>query len=196
MFGIRRSAVGAAVMRALVGLSVFGAAAVHAQTPAAPEPERRLSVTDAVQLALEQNADLEVVRLTPQLQDLGVSQARAAWAPSITSLVQGDNRNSPPNSFLSGGQTKVTNTQALYNFGLTSALPWYGSSYRVGWDNYRSTTNNQFANFSPQTGSTPSLNFTQPLLRNFKIDGNRQQLQVSRKNREISDPARVKRQRS
>ncbi len=187
MFGIRRSAVGAAVMRALVGLSVFGAAAVHAQTPAAPEPERRLSVTDAVQLALEQNADLEVVRLTPQLQDLGVSQARAAWAPSITSLVQGDNRNSPPNSFLSGGQTKVTNTQALYNFGLTSALPWYGSSYRVGWDNYRSTTNNQFANFSPQTGSTLSLNFTQPLLRNFKIDGNRQQLQVSRKNREISD---------
>ncbi|MBP7779217.1 MAG: TolC family protein [Acidobacteria bacterium] len=174
-------------MRALVGLSVFGAAAVHAQTPAAPEPERRLSVTDAVQLALEQNADLEVVRLTPQLQDLGVSQARAAWAPSITSLVQGDNRNSPPNSFLSGGQTKVTNTQALYNFGLTSALPWYGSSYRVGWDNYRSTTNNQFANFSPQTGSTLSLNFTQPLLRNFKIDGNRQQLQVSRKNREISD---------
>ena len=184
MLGNRRSAIGTALVRALVGLSVFGAATVHAQTPAA---DRRLSITDAVQLALEQNADLEVIRLTPQLQDLGVSQAQAAWAPSITSLFQGENRDNPVNSFLSGGQNKIENNQAAFNFGLTSALPWYGASYRVGWDNSRATTNNQFANFSPQTGSTFTLNFTQPLLRNFKTDTNRQQLQVSRKNREISD---------
>ena len=188
MFGIRRSAVGTALVTALGGLSVFGAATVHAQTPSAPAaPERRLSITDAVQLALEQNADLEVVRLTPQLQDLAVSQAQAAWAPSITSLFQSDNRDNPVNSFLSGGQNRVENNQTVLNFGLTSALPWYGSSYRVGWDNSRATTNNQFTNFSPQTGSTLTLNFTQPLLRNFKTDTNRQQLQVSRKNREISD---------
>ncbi len=184
MLGNRRSAIGTALVGALVGLSVFGAATVHAQTPAA---DRRLSITDAVQLALEQNADLEVIRLTPQLQDLGVSQAQAAWAPSITSLFQGENRDNPVNSFLSGGQNKIENNQAAFNFGLTSALPWYGASYRVGWDNSRATTNNQFANFSPQTGSTFTLNFTQPLLRNFKTDTNRQQLQVSRKNREISD---------
>ena len=184
MLGNRRSAIGTALVGALVGLSVFGAATVHAQTPAA---DRRLSITDAVQLALEQNADLEVIRLTPQLQDLGVSQAQAAWAPSITSLFQGENRDNPVNSFLSGGQNKIQNNQAAFNFGLTSALPWYGASYRVGWDNSRATTNNQFANFSPQTGSTFTLNFTQPLLRNFKTDTNRQQLQVSRKNREISD---------
>ena len=147
MLGIRRSAAGTALVWALVGLSAFGAATVHAQTPATPSaPDRRLSITDAVELALNQNADLEVVRLTPQLQDLSISQARAGWAPSLTSLFQGDNRNSPPNSFLSGGQSKVTNTQTTYNFGVTSALPWYGSSYRVGWDNYRSTTNNAFAN--------------------------------------------------
>ncbi len=153
MFGIRRSAVGAAVMRALVGLSVFGAAAVHAQTPAAPEPERRLSITDAVQLALEQNADLEVVRLTPQLQDLSISQAHAAWAPTITSLFQGSNRDNPVNSFLSGGQNKIENNRPAFNVGVASALPWYGASYSVGWDNSRATTNNMFANFSPQTGS-------------------------------------------
>lgn len=188
MFGIRRSAVGAALVMVLVGLSVFGAATVHAQTPAAPPPaEQRLSITDAVQLALEQNADLEVVRLTPLLQDLGVSLARAAWAPSITSLFQGDNRDSPINSLLAGDQNKIENNQAVVNLGVSSALPWRGASYRVGWDNSRATTNNIFANFTPQTGSTFTLNFTQPLLRNFGIDTNRQQLQVSRKNREISD---------
>lgn len=188
MLGIRETRVCVAVLAALASLSVFGAARVQAQTPpAAPASERRLSITDAVELALRQNADLEVVRISPQIQDLGIALARSAWAPSFSTLFQGDNRNSPANSFLSGGQTKITNTQTAYNFGVGSALPWFGSSYRVGWDNFRATTNNQFTNFSPQVGSTLSLNFTQPLLRNFGIDNTRQQLQVSRKNREISD---------
>jgi outer membrane protein len=189
MSGIRRFSVYMVVGVVLVGLSVFGAPAVQAQTPApaAPGPERRLSISDAVELALKQNADLDVVRIAPMIQDENIAQARGNWAPSLTSFFQGNNANSPPNSFLSGGQTKVTNTQALYNFGFGSNLPWYGSSYRVGWDNYRSTTNNAFANFSPQVGSTLNFNFTQPLLRNFGIDQTRQQLQVSRKNREISE---------
>ena len=188
MFGIRRSAAGTALVTTLAGLSVFGAATVHAQTPASPPVgERRLSITDAVELALEQNADLEVVRLTPLLQDLGVAQARAAWAPSITSLFQGVNRDSPINNLFAGDLNKLQDNSTALNFGLSSALPWRGASYRVGWDNSRATTNNVFANFTPQTGSTFTLNFTQPLLRNFKIDSNRQLLQVSRKNREISD---------
>lgn len=190
MFGIRRSAAVSAVAVALGGLSVFGVAPVHAQTPGQPAPpagERRLSITDAVELALKQNADLEVVRLTPQIQDVAISLAKSSWMPSLTSAFQGDNRNSPVNSFLSGGQTKITNNQATYNVGIGSNLPWNGSRYSVGWESYRATTNNVFSNFSPQTSSTLTLNFTQPLLRNFGIDATRQQLQVSRKNREISD---------
>ena len=128
-----------------------------------------------------------MVRLTPLLQDLGVAQARAAWAPSITSLFQGVNRDSPINNLFAGDLNKLQDNSTALNFGLSSALPWRGASYRVGWDNSRATTNNVFANFTPQTGSTFTLNFTQPLLRNFKIDSNRQLLQVSRKNREISD---------
>ena len=187
MFGIRRSAVGTALVRALVGLSVFGAATVHAQTPTPPGPERRLSITDAVELALQQNADLEVVRLNPQLQDVGVSLARSAWAPTFTTFAQGSNRDTPINSLLAGDVDKLENNSTAMNFGLSSALPWRGASYQVGWDNNRATTNNVFANFTPQTGSNLTFNFTQPLLRNFGIDSTRQQLQVSRKNREISD---------
>ena len=144
-------------------------------------------MTDAVELALKQNADLEVVRINPEIQDVSIDQARANWAPTFNTLFRGDYGNSPPNSFLSGGQATISNNQDLVNFGIGSFLPWDGSSYRVGWDNYRSTTNNAFANFSPQVGSTLNFNFTQPLLRDFGIDIVRQQLQVSTKNREISD---------
>ena len=179
MFGIRRSAAVSAVAAALGGLSVFGVAPVHGQTPAAQTPpaaaEQRLSITDAVELALKQNADLEVVRLNPQLQDVGISLARSAWAPTFTTFAQGSNRDTPINSLLAGDVDKLENNSTAMNFGLQSALPWRGASYQIGWENNRATTNNIFANF------------TQPLLRNFGIDSTRQQLQVSRKNREISD---------
>ncbi len=189
MSGIRRFSVHTAVGMALAGLSVFGAPAVQAQTPTPtpPGPERRLSITDAVEMALKQNADLEVVRIAPLIQDENVAQARSAWAPTFTTVFQGDNRDTPINSLLAGDVDKLENNSTALNFGLSSALPWRGASYRVGWDNSRATTNNIFANFTPQTGSNLTFNFTQPLLRNFGIDSTRQQLQVSRKNREISD---------
>ena len=193
MSGIRPFSARLAGAAALAALSVFGPQTVQAQTPVQvptqPPPvfERRLSMTDAVQLAIEQNADLEVVRISPEIQDLSIDQARANWVPSFNTLFQGDYRNNPPNSFLSGGQETIETDQNVLNFGFGQFLPWFGSSYAVGWDNYRSTTNNEFANFSPQVGSTLTFNFTQPLLRNFGMDITRQQLQVSSKNREISD---------
>ncbi len=65
--------------------------------------------------------------------------------------------------------------------------PWYGGSYQVLFNNGRTTTNNVFTSFDPQLTSNISATYTQPLLRNFKIDGARQQLLVSQKNREIAD---------
>ena len=83
-----RASARAAVLLAVAGLSVFGLSPVHAQTPQTPqrrEPgparERQLSLTDAVGLALEQNADLQVERINPQIQDLGISIARGSWTP-------------------------------------------------------------------------------------------------------------------
>ena len=187
MSGIRRFGGRVALAAALAGLSVFGPPAVQAQTPAPAGAERRLSILDAVELAIKQNSDLEVVRISPAIQDLSIDQARANWAPSFNTLFQSDYRDNPPNSFLSGGQSTISNNQNILNFDFGSNLPWFGSSYSVGWQNYRSTTNNAFANFSPQVGSTMTLNFTLPLLRDRSIDLTRQSLQVSSKNREISD---------
>ena len=60
-------------------------------------------------------------------------------------------------------------------------------NYSLSWDNSRQTTNNAFANFSPQTRSAFAFRFEQPLARNFDIDSVRQQVLVGLKNREIAD---------
>ena len=153
----------------------------------AAQDTRRLSADDAVRLALENNLGLQVARLNPQLQDLSVAQAQAAWVPTLTSTVQTSSTDTPNTSFLSGSQgNKTTDKRTLSNLGVTQLTPW-GGSYSVGWDASRATTTNIFSNFSPQLRSSLSLDIKQPLLKNWKIDSARQQVMVSQKNREIAD---------
>ncbi len=178
---------------AAAAVSVFGLSPVHAQTtpPAAMEqggPIRRMSIDDAVATALEQNLDLQVQRINPQLQDLTTAQFKAAYTPNFVSTVSTSDSTTPSTSFLSGtGNTGTTNGRSNFNFGISSLTSWYGGSYDVRWNNSRNTTNNAFSTFNPQLNSSISATFSQPLLRNFKLNGAQQQLIVSLKNREISD---------
>lgn len=185
-----RLAVAAGLVASAV--SVFGLVPVHAQTtPAAGAqgPVRRMSIDDAVATALEQNLDLQVQRINPQLQDLTTAQFRAAYTPSFVSTVSTADQTAPSNSVLAGGAAGVgiSSGQSVFNFGVSSLTNWGGGSYDVRWNNTRSTTSNFFQSFNPQLNANVQATYIQPLLRNFKIDGARQQLLISQKNREISD---------
>jgi outer membrane protein TolC len=89
-------------------------------------------------------------------------------------------------SLLAGNANQIVGNNSNYDFGFGGLNPW-GGSYNLAFNNGRATTNNLFTNFNPQFASDISASYTQPLLRNFKIDGTRQQLLVSQKNREISE---------
>lgn len=185
-----RAAVTAGLVATIV--SGFGLSPVHAQTtattPPAQGPVRRMSIDDAVATAIEQNLDLQVQRYNPQLQDLSTDQFKAAYTPNFVSTISTSDTTQPSTNILSGGTAAgITSGQSLFNFGVSSLTNWYGGSYDVRWNNGRNTTNNQFSTFNPQLNSSLSATYTQPLLRNFKIDGTRQQLLVSQKNKEISD---------
>ena len=174
-----------------VALTVCGTPlSVSAQGVQAPAPQaqtRRLTVDEAVKIALENNLGVQVARIDPLIQDLGIAQARGAWNPSLSTTVQRTRIDSPNNSFLSGAQgTKLSDGRFNTNFGINQAFQW-GGRYSVGWDSTRSTTTNLFSNFSPQLRSSLALSYEQPLLRGYSIDQSRQQLLVSEKNREIAD---------
>lgn len=148
---------------------------------------RQLSVDEAVRLALEHNLGIRVARLSPQVEDLTVAQARAAWAPAFTSTLQGGSTESPNNSFLSGAQGEsISDARIATNVAIEQTLRW-GGRYSVGWDATRATTTNIFANFSPQLRSSLALSYRQPLLRGLRIDAARQQLLLGEKSREIAD---------
>lgn len=174
-------------------LSVSAQSGQAAALQAAPPPGRsapqirRLTVDEAVQIALENNLGVQIARVDPQIQDLSVALARGAWSPTFSTTLQSTSVDTPSNSFLSGAQGPKTSDERLStNAGVNQALPW-GGSYGIGWDSSRSTTTNIFSNFSPQLRSSLALNYRQPLLRGFSIDAARQQLLVSQKTREIAD---------
>jgi outer membrane protein len=157
--------------------------------PAPPPgtPVRRLTADEAVQLAIENNLGIQIARVNPQLEDLNVLEARTGWAPVFSSTFQSNSNDAPNQNFLAGGQgTRTSTDQFQSNFGVTQNLPW-GGIYDVGWDSSRLNSNNSFATFSPQLRSSMSLQYQQPLLRNWKIDNTRQQILVNSKNREIAD---------
>jgi outer membrane protein len=190
----------ATALCAAATLSVFGASPVRAQTTltsaqvgsAAAQsltqqgPVKRLSIDEAVALALEQNLDLQVERLNPQAQDYAISVASSSWVPNFTSTLNTRTQENLPQDIFSGTQSTITQESVTTSSGMNQLLRW-GGSYQVNWNSGRFTTNNNYSPWLPQLNSTFSAGYSQPLLRNFKIDGPRQQYLVSKKNREISD---------
>jgi outer membrane protein len=154
---------------------------------AAAQNVRQLTIDDAVKLALEQNLNVQVERLNPELQALAITQARTSWAPTLTTGFTGRTQDSPPSSFLSGAtEGKITNKNVSGNVGIEHLLP-FGTYYQVSYDSSRATTNNAFSSFNPELGANLDFTVIQPLLRDFTIDAARFNLYVAQKNKEISD---------
>lgn len=145
-----------------------------------------LTLEQAVMLALEKNLELKASKMDPQLVDYQIAAARASFMPNITSRYSFSNSTSPSNNTLEG-VTSLTNLNQTYNGGMSQALPWYGSSYSVSFNNGRTSTNNVTTRLNPSYSSNLGLNFQLPLLVGFKIDGTRNNLRTLELSRQISD---------
>jgi outer membrane protein TolC len=154
--------------------------------PATPGSVTRLSVDDAVRLALENNLGIQAERLGPQIGTLAVATARGVYAPFLISTTTTRKSTEPPGNFLTGTGDVITDDTFRTNAGMRQFVPWGGGSYQFTLDASRQTTN-AFTNYNPQLGSNFAGSYTQPLLRNFKIDTFRQQVLTSQNNQVIAD---------
>jgi HAE1 family hydrophobic/amphiphilic exporter-1 len=158
----------------------------HTAATAARTETLRLSLDDAVRMALENNPDIHVSRFDPQIAAERVGQAEGAYTPNLLGSALRNSQLLPPTSFLVGNQGVHTVT-ASGGVGMSQRVPWFGGSYAVSWDATRTTTTSLFTNYNPSLTSRLQFSFAQPLLRDLRIDALRQQLILSRGNRDISD---------
>ncbi len=158
--------------------------------PTAPAPPTgttvELTLDEATARALERNLDIAVERLNPQTFDLNIARIRAAYRPTATSTIGQLSRVQAPTSTLNGG-TIVDNTTTTYNTGLQQLVPWGGGGVAFQFNNNKQVSSNNLLNYNPAFNNNFALTLTQPLLRGFLIDNNRQQLVVTALNRDASE---------
>jgi outer membrane protein len=152
-------------------------------------PRVTLTLEDAVKRALENNLDIAIERINQQTYDVDIASIRSVYSPVLTSTVSSQTSKFASTSTISGAATgsAITSDTFVFNGGLTQEVPWGGGSFLVSLDNRRQATTSLTATVNPQYTPTWAAQYTQPLLRNFRIDGTRQELLVTRLNQEVSD---------
>ena len=159
------------------------ASAVSAQTPA--PAVLRLTVDDAVKMALDHNVDLNADRLDPQISDTRVARRERAVPADVQHGPEPQQPDSPPSSFLIPEPTQ--NDAVTSSAGLSQRLPWYGTTYNVAFNAVHTNSNSFLSSYDPLVTSGLTLGISQPLVRDLFIDAARQNLVTSRINRDISD---------
>jgi outer membrane protein TolC len=178
--------------------NLFAAAqAAAGQAPAVPLPVAadsagpRVSLTleDAVKRALENNLDIAIERISQQEFAVELASIRSVYSPVLTSTVSSQTARNASTSTISGAATlaPITNDTLVFNGAMAQDVPWGGGTFTASLDNRRWETSSLTATVNPQYTPTWSAQYTQPLLRDFKIDATRQQLLVTRINQDISD---------
>lgn len=159
-----------------------------AQAQAAPTgPVRKLTIDEAVELALRNNLGLQIERLNPQIEDEQISSARAAYLPVLRATFGKSGATIEPQDFVEGSDVYSTSGLSSQFSFAQNALPKANTQITASWTSARSTTERQGAAFNPNLGSTLNLQASQPLWRNLLIDPVRNQIQQAVISRQIAD---------
>jgi hydrophobic/amphiphilic exporter-1 (mainly G- bacteria), HAE1 family len=192
----RRVAAPATATLLALALSTVAPSA-QTQPPAQPTPAAgalqvqpgqtvlQLTRDEAIRLALENNPDLAVARFDPAIGDAQVASARGAFMPTLQSGFQRNNQQLPPTNLFAGNRGIQTDLWST-NVGVNQLLPWGGASYSAAMDAARTATDSLFTSLNPELGAGLTLQFSQPLLRDFRIDQARAQLDISHRSRDVA----------
>ena len=150
-------------------------------------PVSRISADEAVRMALENNLGIQAERLSPQINTFAVAGARAAYAPVLFSNFFNRNSTQPPSTFITGSGSLLTTESLTQDGGLAQNIPWGGGNYSLSLSGGKVTTSAIDSRYNPQLSSNLSARFVQPLLRNFKTDSFRQQIETTQNNQVIAD---------
>jgi outer membrane protein TolC len=153
-----------------------------------PPPGTRVELTleAAVERALDRNLDLAVERLNPQTFDFSLAALDATYRPSFVSNFGVRSQTAFTRSQTAGGDILTTDTLTGNN-GVTQNVKWGGGSYAVAFNNNRQEQSDLFATRNPVLNTSLTAAYSQPLLRNFRTDATRTQLQITKLNQEMSE---------
>ena len=148
-----------------------------------------LRLAEAIQLALQNNLDIENLRQGVQVAQYNLFAAKGFYDMVSGSSVNYRSQTFPVSSIFAGGGNTGAVTQHIltYNFTDSKQIQQTGGSFLIEFDNNRVSTSSAAATLTPTYTPTLQLTFNQPLLRNRKIDINRRNLLLLKRSLDLSD---------
>ncbi|HPA16842.1 MAG TPA: TolC family protein [Verrucomicrobiae bacterium] len=145
-----------------------------------------VSPKDCIARALEENLELQVDRIAPQLERADWMAARGRFEPSLGMSAEWEDATSPifPADRIPGGRRSDENEYTRYEGSLGGLLPT-GLSYDIA-----SAANNHegvAANFQSRWSSDLGITLTQPLLRDAGPGVQMAEIRIARKGAEAAD---------
>ena len=146
----------------------------------------QLTLEDAVRRAVEHNPDLAIVRLGTQVEAAHVGETRSAFTPMFSTLVGRSSSVTPSSNFLLGDRGVDVN-DLFSSTSVRQRLSRGGGTWSLSWDSARTTTTSPLSSFAPSLESGFQIAFSQPLLKDRKMDAARQQYIIAKRNQESSE---------
>jgi outer membrane protein len=162
---------------------------VNAAAPpqaSASAPALALTLDEAVRRAVDHNPDLAVVRLGTEIQAAQVGESRTAYTPMFATQFGRSSNAAPPTSSLLG-TSSIDTRDWFSSTGVRQRVPWGNGTWSVSWDASRTTSNSPLNSFDPILQSGIEIAFSQPLVRDRKMDVSRQQYLIAKRNEATSE---------
>lgn len=123
-----------------------------------------LSLRNYIDLVLSNNTDIAIERLTMETPRNQILRAYGIFDPTIVTSFQATRAQTPAQDQLAGAEVNSTLRQP-FSLAAQQMLPT-GTTYRVGFDASKFSTNSIFQTFNPSISSGLNIRFEQPLIRN------------------------------
>ncbi len=149
----------------------------------------RMTLTDLTKLALQNNLDIAISDTNEELYEQRIRQAYGPYDPVLTwtpGVQSRRNPNTRRDNAATGGDPYNQTKQLAWNVRYEQSVPT-GGTFTAQLNSNRSDTNQAFALFNPQYGTSWVAQFTQPLLRNRRIDQNRGTIKLANLDLKLND---------
>ena len=149
--------------------------------------QRKLSLEEAFQMALQNNLELEVEKSNVDSARIATRAAKGVFDSYFKYTPSFEDRNTPTSSSLQGTTGKVNEKYFNNNLEFRKKTSFYGGNLVASFDNSRQTSTNPFISLSPLSSTRLGINYIQPLLQGRLIDRERADLIVRNKQVGISE---------
>jgi len=149
----------------------------------------KLSLRDAIKLALQNNLNIAIAETQENLKDLALQSAKAVYSIQYISISASTQKsNSASTQVTNQAESGFISTSSTNNWGVSISQPIAtGGSLSLNWNSNRRDSNNTNDLTRPNYGTSTSLSFRQPLWRNLKVDSNRNNIKLANMDIKLND---------